>query len=270
MIGNIHLGQSLKGIWVKLLLLCVALFVFQMLFSILGTSEQIYQGIMRDMDDIPPIVEKMFGKDFVAGIVKYGIIAFGYLHPFTMVVFILIVFIAASQMVTSEITGGSIGFILSKPVSRKRIYVNLAIVIYISLALQALFVYASSALGVTLFHGERLSTEPFAALVWNLFLLMVFIAGYIAIFAAVSDTGKALFTWGGVTLLVFYILNTAAPLWQPLKYLAPINPFSYYNPMPILMGSRVGLVQSLTIIGVSLIMFAVGGWIFSRRDIAGG
>lgn len=270
MIGNIHLWQSFKGIWVKLLLLCLALFAFEMLFSILGTSEHIYEEIMKDMEDIPPVVEKMFGKEFIAGIIKYGIIAFGFIHPFMMVLFILVIFIAASQMVTSEITGGSIGFILSKPVSRKRIYVNLAIVIYTGLALQGFFVYASSALGIALFHSERLSAEPFAALAWNLFLLMIFIAGYIAVFAAVSDTGKALFTWGGVTLFVFYILNTAEPLWQPLKYLAPVNPFSYYKPMTILMGGRIGLGQSLTLIGVSLVMFAVGGWIFSRRDIAGG
>lgn len=270
MIGNIHLTQSLKGIWVKLLLLCLGLFAFEMLFSILGTSAQIYQGILKDMKDIPPIVEKMMGKGFVEAIVKYGIIAIGYMHPIMMVLFIIFIFIAVSQVVTSEVASGSIGFTLSKPVSRIRIYINLAVLIYVGLGFQALFTYLSSAVGVTLLHSERLSTEPFAALAWNLFLLMVFIAGYIAIFAAISESGKILFTYGGITLIVFYILNTATPLWQPLKYLSPINPFYYYNPMAILVGGRVSLGTSLSLIAVSLAMFAVGGWIFSRRDIAAG
>ena len=270
MIGNIHLSQSLKGIFLKLWLLCGTLFTFEMLFVILGTSAQIYQGIMKDMDDIPPIVEKMFGKEFLGAIVQYGIIAFGYIHPFMYIPFIVFLFITASQMVTSEISSGAIGFTLSKPVSRKRIYVNMAITSYLGLGLLALFAYGSSALGIVLFHGEKLSTAPFGELAWNLFLLMAFIAGYIAIFAAVSDTGKVLFTSGGIVLFVFYILGMAAPLWKPLKLLAPINPFSYYSPMAILAGGRVGVTKSVSLLVISIFMFIIGGWLFSRRDLASG
>ena len=270
MIGNIHLKQSFKGLWIKILLLCAALFVFEMLFSILGTSARVEAGILKDMEDIPPVVEKMFGNDFVDAIVKYGIIAIGYIHPFTLILFILFIFISTSQMLTSEISSGTIGFTLSKPVSRKRIYLNLAIIVYSGLGLLTLSAYLSSALGIVLFYSGKLSTDPFSAISWNLFLLMVYIAGYIAIFAAISDSGKKLFTYGGITLLVLYIVSLATPLWQPLKYLSPINPFAYYEPMAVLMGARISLTKSLSIIGVSCIMFAVGAWLFSRRDLASG
>jgi ABC-2 type transport system permease protein len=270
MIGNIHLKQSIKGLWIKLLLLCAALFVFELLFSILGTSVRVQAGILKDMEDIPPVVEKMFGEGFVDALVKYGIIALGYIHPFMLILFILFIFISASQMLTSEIGSGTIGFTLSKPVSRKRIYLNLAIIIYSGLGLLALSTYSSSALGILLFHSGKLSTDPFSALSWNLFLLMVFIAGYVAIFTAVSDSGKKLFTYGSITLLVFYIISLATPLWKPLDYVSPINPFAYYNPIAILMGSRIGLTKSLSLIVVSWIMFAVGAWLFSRRDLASG
>ncbi len=270
MIGNIHLKQSLKGIFLKLWLLCGALFTFKILFALMGTSTQIYQSIMRDMDDMPPIMEKMMGKGFVEAIVQYGIIAFGYIHPFVFILFIVFLFITASQMVTSEIGSGTIGFTLSKPVSRKRIYVNMAITSYLGLGLMALFAYGSSALGIVLFHGEKLSTEPFGALAWNLFLLMAFIAGYIAIFAAISDSGKKLFTYGSIVLFAFYILSMATPLWKPLKLLAPINPFSYYSPMAILTGSRIGITKSISLLVVSCLMFIIGGWLFSRRDLATG
>jgi len=270
MIGNIHLRQSIKGLWIKLLLLCAALFVFEMLFSILGTSARVQAGILKDMKDVPPMVEKMFGEGFVDALVKYGIIALGYIHPFMLIIFILFIFISASQMLTSEIGSGTIGFTLSKPVSRKRIYINLAIIVYSGLGLLALSAYSSSALGILLFHSGKLSTDTFSALSWNLFLLMVFIAGYVAIFAAVSDSGKKLFTYGSITLLVFYIVSLATPLWKPLDYVSSINPFTYYNPMAILMGSRVGITKSLSLIVVSWIMFAVGAWLFSRRDLSSG
>lgn len=268
--GNIHLVQSLKGIWVKLLLIGGALFAFEMIFAIVGTSTQVYQGMLHDMEDIPPFVEKMMGTGFVDAVIKYGVIALGYVHPFMLILFIVFVFIAVSQVVTTEISSGTIGFTLSKPVSRIRIYLNLMLVIYVGLGVLSLFTFLSSALGIVFFYSEKLAFGPFSSLAWNLFLLMVFIAGYIVIFAAVSDTGKKLFTIGGITLFAFYIIDMAAVLWQPLEYLSPVNPFSYYDPMPMLMGNRIGSGTAISIVVVSVVMFAVGAWLFSRRDLASG
>ncbi|MCX6581421.1 MAG: hypothetical protein NT166_14705 [Candidatus Aminicenantes bacterium] len=40
--------------------------------------------------------------------------------------------------------------------------------------------------------------------------------------------------------------------------------------MAILAGSRTGIVESVLLITASVVMFAVGGWLFSRRDILTG
>ncbi|MGD2090564.1 MAG: ABC transporter permease subunit [Candidatus Aminicenantes bacterium] len=270
MSGNIHLKQSAKGLWLKTLLLGAALFIFEMLFTLLGTSAQIKESMLKKMADIPPMVEKMFGKAFIEGLIKYGVIAIGYIHPFMLVIFILFIFITISGMVTSEINSGAIGFTLSKPLSRKRIYLNMAIIIYLGLGLLALSTFLSSFLGIKIFFSEPLSTGPFVSLAWNLYLVMLLIAGYIVIFASISDSGKMFFTIGGIVLLVFYILSFAAPLWKPLTIFDPMNPFAYYKPMELLIGSRIGFGKSLTLIGVSAVMFAVAAWIFNRRDISSG
>lgn len=270
MTGNIHLKQSLKGIWLKFLLLFAALFIFEILFSLLGASAQVQQNMLKEMKDIPPVVEKMFGNGFIDALLKYGVIALGYVHPLVLGIFIIFIFAAAAQMVTSEIASGTIGYTLSKPVSRKRIYLNLALVIYPGLGFLAFSTYSSSALGILIFHEGKLSADPFAALSWNLFLVMIFIGGYIVIFAALVETGKALFTWGGVVLLAFYIISLAAPLWKPLELFSPINPFSYYNPMVILIGGRISFIKSISLIVVSGGMFTAGTWLFNRRDILTG
>jgi ABC-type transport system involved in multi-copper enzyme maturation permease subunit len=270
MIGNIHLKQSAKGLWLKTLLLGAALFIFEMLFIFLGTSAQIKESMLKKMDDIPPMVEKMLGKGFVEAMFKYGIIAIGYIHPFMLLAFIIFIFMTISQMVTSEINSGTIGFTLSKSLSRKRIYLNMAIIIYLGLGLLALSTFLSSFLGTKIFYSEPLSTGPFASLAWNLYLVMLLIAGYIVIFASISDSGKMFFTIGGIVLLVFYILSFAAPLWKPLSIFDPVNPFAYYKPMEILIGSRIGFGKSLTLIGISGVMFAAAAWIFNRRDISSG
>ncbi|MCP4149174.1 MAG: hypothetical protein GY757_15615 [bacterium] len=269
MTGLIHLGQAFKGIWKKLLLLSLALFVFESIFSVLGTSARIKADMARNIGDIPPMAKKMFGEGFAEALLKYGIIALGYIHPFLLVVCVLYIFLAISQILTTEISSGTIGFTLSKPVSRLRIFLNMAIVIYSGLGLIALSAYSASALGISFLHPQ-LSPEPFAALAWNLYLLLVFVAGYLAIFAAISDSSKKLFTYGGVILLLFYILNLASAIWKPLDYLSPINPFSYYNPIAMLMGSRAGVAKSILIFAASGAMFTAAAFIFRRLDISSG
>lgn len=268
--GNIHLLQNARGLWKKLALLCLALFVFELIFAIVGTSAKIKINMLKDLKEIPPFVEQMMGKDFMSAMVKYGVIAIGYMHPFMMVIFILFPFMAVSRLVTSEISSGTIGFTLSRPVSRKRLYFNLGVIIYLGLGFLAFSAYLSSFAGITFFHGGKLSVEPFSALSWNIYLIMLFISGYIVLLASVADTGKKLFTYGGVAFLLLYLLNFAAPLWSPLETLLPVNPFSYYDPFGALMGQRVSFGTSVTLIAVSAAMFTAGAWIFSRRDISGG
>lgn len=270
MIGNVHLKQSIKGVWKKLALLCLLLFFFEFMFSYLGTSSYVQSDIVKDLKDMPPMVEKMMGKGFFEAMLKYGIISIGYIHPFMMAAFILFVFLTVSQVLTSEISSGTIGFTLSKPVSRMRLFFNMGVIIYVGLGLLAFSAYLSSALGIELFHAERLSAGPFASLAWNLYIIMIFIAGYVVMLAAISDTGKMLFTWGGGTFFFLYLLNMATPLWQPLKYTSFFNPFSYYNAFGVLMGIRLSLSTSISIFISSLIMFGVGAFVFSRRDIPAG
>jgi len=270
MSGNIHLLQNIKGIWKKVLLLALALFTFEMLFTLVGTSPSVQQSLLKDLKDVPPLVLKMMGEEFIDAVIKYGVIALGYFHPFMLVIFILFPFIAASQLVTAEIASGTIGFTLSKPVSRRRVFFNLGFIVFMGTGILALATFLATFLGITLFHSHRLTSTPFASLAWNIFLLILLISGIIVIIAALCETGKALFTYGGVTLLVLYIHSMAAPLWKPLEYFSIINPFDYYDPFAVLMGHSVNFFPSVMIILITLLMYFIGGWFFSRRDISSG
>lgn len=269
-IGWIHLSQSGKGLRMKLFLLCLVSFLFQMLFAILGTSVQVQQGMMMKIDQMPKMAQKMMGEGFIESILKFGVMTMGYIHPFLLVIFILYIIMVVSQLVTSEIQYGSIGFSLSKPLSRWRIYLNVGILVYGGTALLAFSTYFSTFSGIHLFHAGKMNTEPFFHIAWNLFLVMIFVAGYIALIAALSDSGKRLYTWSGAILFVLYILSFATPLWAPLEYLAPISPFYYFKPMSILTGSRLSIPTAISLLTISISMFATAAFIFSRRDIASG
>ncbi|MCK4764113.1 MAG: ABC transporter permease subunit [Candidatus Aminicenantes bacterium] len=268
--GAVHLKQSLKDIWKKMLLMGAALYLFEMLFALLATSAKIQTEMLRDVKEAPAALQKLVGEGFMDAILKYGLITFGYIHPLMFTLFILFIFTAFRQVLAAEIVSGTIGFTLSRPISRKRIYLNLAIIVYAGLAFLALVVFLSTASGIALFHGGKLSPGHFVSLSWNLYLLMVFCAGYIALFSYFTDSGKNFYTYSTVFLFLCYILDMAANLWSPLKFLAPINPFSYYQPMKILTGSRVDFTQSVIILLISGIMFFISALLFNRRDLPNG
>jgi len=270
MIGNIHLKQSAKGIRTKTLLLCIGLFVFEFLFAILASSSYIRADLAKNMKETPPMVSQMMGEGFADAVMKYSIMAFGYVHPFMLVLFILFIFFAFSQVITSEISSGAIGFTLSKPVSRNRIFFNLWIIIYIGLGLLSFSTFLSSFLGIVIFQGGQLSSAPFGNIAWNLFLVMIVVAGYVSILAATSDSGKILFTRGGVILVVLYLISMADPLWKPLEFISPISPFKYYIPMNLFLGGHVPTLTAVLMIGVSILMFGFAAFLFNKKDIAVG
>ena len=268
--GLLHLKQSLKGIWKKMLLVGLALFIFEMLFALVAASAKIQTKFLRDMKEAPAVAQKILGEGFMEAVLKYGLISFGYIHPFMFTLFILFIFLTFWQVLTSEITSGTIGFTLSRPISRKRIYLNLAVVVYSGLGFLVSVAFLATASGILLFHGSKLSPAPFVSLSWNLYLLMIFIAGYISLFSSFSDSGKTFFTYSSISLFLFYILDLAANLWKPLGIVSPINPFSYYNPMKILTGFRMSFSQSITILTISALMFIASALIFNRRDLPSG
>jgi ABC-2 type transport system permease protein len=267
--GRVHLFYICRKLTKALILLCLAAFIFEGLFPLMSGIAKLKMEMMNDMQRQQPEMLKMMGKDFYDAMMDYGFIVFGYIHPFLLVFLILFIFYAVSQVLTTEIATGSIGFILSRPISRKRIYLNLAIVIYTGLAIISFAALGGTYFSMLLFNiGDKV--PPFLSIVVNLYVLMLFIAGYIALFASKADTGKSLFIPSGIILFVFYAVDLISGLWEPLEYISPINPFSYYRPIELLVGQRLDISAGIAIPVVTTLMFWLGAKIFSRRDLPSG
>jgi len=267
--GRVHLFYICRKLTKAIILLCLAVFIFEGLFPLLSASAKLKMEMMGDMQNPQPEMLKMMGRDFYDVMMDYGFIVFGYIHPFLLVLLVIYIFYAVSQVLTSEIATGSIGFILSRPVSRMRIYFNLAIVIYSGLAVMSLAALGGTYFGMWIFNvGGKV--PPFLSIVINLYVLMLFIAGYIALFASIADTGKSLFIPSGIILFVFYTIDLISGLWEPFEYISPINPFSYYKPIELLVGQRLDLAAGLAIPVLTALMFWLGARIFSRRNLPSG
>ncbi len=267
---NVHLFHALRGLWKKAAIIAIALILFQFVFVLLASSTSIKTSIIDDIHEVPDSMKKVMGKGFIESMIKYGVVAVGYIHPFVYFLYIIFIVLAVSFMITSEVTTGTIGFLLSKPVSRERIFFNMFLVVFCGLVFLTLCSYLATVIGVEIFTSGKMPAKPFFPITVNLFLMMFFVSGYVALITAFSNTSRKMYTRAAVILSAFYLVDWLSPLWTFLSFTDRINPFSYYKPLEILAGGRIDLTTGIAIFVVSLLMYFAGMKIFNRRDIFSG
>lgn len=268
--AKIHLLFSAKTLWQKLAMLCIAIILFEMLFCLVSASTHVKSELHKDIGEVPKTVQKVMGEGFIESVMKYGIVAIGYIHPFMFLIYILFVFISVSQIITSEISTGTMAFLLSRPVSRIQIFINWVIITVGGLTLLALSSYSAVVAGLRLFNKDKLSLRPFLPLTTNLLIIMIFLASYIGFIAAISSTGKRMRNWGGFIILFLYLADVMSPVWEFLSYINWLNPFNYFQPMSIIMQRYISTFTGIILLFVSGLIFTTSAYIFKKRDLLTG
>ncbi len=68
-------------------------------------------------------------------------------------------------------------------------------------------------------------------------------------------------------VLVSFLVNFLAQLWEPAKSLAFLSVLDYYQPLLILRSSSWPVANMLTLLTVGVLFWLAGMLIFARRDI---
>lgn len=190
------------------------------------------------------------------------------LYSITWPLFLIILAIStAGGAIANEIEKGTIEFLLSTPVSRKRLFVARYFAGAIAiLAFVAITIYAAIPIAKILnidVQAANYSTLVFSAFLFGLatFSLSMFLS---AIF---SDRGKVYFLSAGFIILM-YVANIVATLKEKYSDLKYLSFFHYFDAVKILIHNELDMVGILVFLA-TIIVFTLAGLIaFDRRDIA--
>ena len=182
-----------------------------------------------------------------------------------MVVFLLIP--VAGRAIAGEIELGTIELIISRPLSRSKLYLaKYASGIGILLAFTIFSVF--SVVPFTKLHGVEYDMTGIAAggavillLGWSVFSMSMMFSSFF------SDKSKVYMASGGV-LLGMYVLNVIALLKENLEVLKYFSFFHYYAYSDALTEQSLYTTGCLVFLGVSVICSLTGLLWFRRRDIA--
>jgi ABC-2 type transport system permease protein len=224
-------------------------------------------GLVRELlGMLPAPVRVLLGEEFVANLSARGFLAFGWVHPFPLLLLGVWAVRVSAGSLAGEVGRGTMDLIASRPVARSAQVAAAALAVVAGLAVIASAGWAGAALGIETRVLEGVRSRDFLP-VAGMALLLFTSAGSVTLFvSAVCREGGTAISWSAGLLAGSYVLDYLARVWSAIAFLRPLSLFRYYEPQRILReGIAAQDVAVLACVGAVGLILAFGA--FSRRDL---
>ncbi|MBI2874794.1 MAG: ABC transporter permease subunit [Firmicutes bacterium] len=238
---------------------------FAVLVVLVYPSYSAVPELERLLEEAPPALKAFFGES--ASITS----PVGFLNTelfFFMVplVFIILAVGRGSDAVAGEEERGTLELLLSLPLSRRRLVLEKAAAMVITMGVLSLAMWLGIAAGSLLVEIDLTGVYKAAATISGALLGLTFGALALAIGAWRGGRGISIGI-SGVVGVATYLLNVFGTTVNVLEPFRPLSPFYYYiGAEPLAKGLNLGHAGVLT--GLSVILIALAVTSFDRRDVA--
>ncbi len=259
------LGHTWRANRWRLLIVAVALLAWGMILPIVYDSFGVQFQQIFDSGVIPSQFAQFGGGDiFSLG----GAVALGFVHPIAVGLNLVFALGFGAAAVAGERQRGTLEVLLSRPLSRRGIYLTLAVAGAMFIAVTMVALVAGSFIGTAATGRTAELGVGNLPILWLNGVLLFWAFGSISLLASVST--DRLTPAIGVSLafvLVSYFLDVLGSLWPDAKWLQPYSLFSYVDAKADLAGLPNA---SDFVVLAAVIAIAVGAAlvVFPRRDLA--
>ncbi len=226
--------------------------------------------IPQMLEQLPENIKALLGENAFSMATVEGASTLGLNHPLVLVILSLGAIMIPSQHIAGEIETGTLELILSFPVKRIKLLLNL----YVSGAAILFFIIfcalCSSLLSINIFH--QLTFEMFikmSQICFNLWLLFVFIMSLTMVLSSFEKEGNKVGIRVAGIVLFFYLLHYLSSMWDAIQFIKPFNIFTYYQPGTLMNDQRSLLLHFIVLSSLILLCLVISIYQFNRRDIPG-
>jgi ABC-2 type transport system permease protein len=197
-----------------------------------------------------------------------GSVALGFVHPISVGLNLVFAVGFCAAAIAGERQRGTLEILLSRPLSRRAMYITLALAAALFIGVVTAGYLAGALLGSTLTGRVDELGVSYLPLLWLNGFLLYGAFGAIALAASVSF--DRLSPAVGISLafvLVSYFLDVLGSLWPDAKGLQPYSLFHYLDPKADLSGTAdpADFAILATVLAIAVLAALV---IFPRRDLA--
>lgn len=251
------------------LLFLIILSVLLLYFSIIipmydpaGNEDLIAMASMK----MSPEMLKAFGFTITPNVSLTPFLA-SYLYGMLMIIIPMIyTSICANRLVAQHTDKGSMAFLLSAPISRKRIVTTQALFLLLSTFMLLLCITLFAVIYSNIKFPGLLDVRAFIALNWALFALMSFISGIAFMASVCADTTQNSLAFGLGVPLFFYVVKMAADAtdYAFLKYMTFYSLFDY----SAIAATEASFVQVFILLFAALLLYCTSISCFSQKQLA--
>lgn len=261
------LQRNLRQHALLLFILCLSLILLE--FFLIWVSDQVnigpeFQQFLEGF--LPPEVTEMIFGQFGLATFEGGV-AFGYQHPFSLIVSITMVTVAAT-LPAAERERGYLEVFLSHPVPRSRYILSTLIFVALVSVAMPLSLLCGTALGLRIVESPPgLSWTAYLPAAGALVLLLLAVGGY-TLLLATGAYRRGIATAQAVSFtLLFYWLDFMGDYWSALDYARRASPFHYFDPARASVGAGLSAAEVGVLGAIALTTVLLAFLNFERQDL---
>jgi ABC-2 type transport system permease protein len=264
--------KAIRDAWLQLAASSVLLVLFGWCFVWL--MSQFKPGAMNMiLDLLPKFIEPLLGVPLAKLASTAGRISVLYVHLVTLLICLGWAVGRGSDVVSGEISRGTMDLLATLPVRRWTIVLASAVVTGLGSAVLALSIWGGGYLGMrTATLPDRLVPQQFLPGVLNLFSMTFCVAGLTALISSWDRSRWRTILVAGGFFAASSIVKMISRLWEPgawLKYLSCLTPF---EPQKLILldpeiTRPMAWHYNATLLVLGLAAYAAAAIVFSRRDI---
>ena len=267
--GPALLVHSLRRARIFLLVMVGLVAGVQILFVLAAESLQQLQAFERIAALFPDFVRQLLGSTLITVMSFRGIACLGYFHVAIMTVLVGMAIAIATEP-AAEVETRFLDFVLAHPLSRQWIIFRSILLLTgcIAAVVTAMMLSTRASLHwLAAPENSRAVFDVVPILSLNLAAILVCWGAIAMVPAAVVHRRSVAAAIAGFLAAASSITDLVSQVWQPLKGVARLSPFHYYNALSLITGSAVPGRDLMILACVAGICFVVSFLLFCRRDL---
>lgn len=215
------------------------------------------------------MISSMMGIDVSDGLTVQMILAVLWTHPVMLATIWAVEVVLCTRFPAGEVDRGTIEVLLGWPVSRRLVFWVETFVWWAAGACIVLFLIGGYSIGVSVLSaGERPAAGTVAQAAVNLLCLYGAVGGAAFLVSALSDRrGRAFAVMFGI-LIVSYLINFVAGIWDPARSIAFLSIMDYYKPADIFRTGGLAWSDPAVLLAIAAATWTAAMEIGARRSIA--
>jgi ABC-2 type transport system permease protein len=262
-------GPLLRRLWRahrgRLTVVAVSVLVWAFLMPVVYATFGRQMEAMLSSGMIPDAFLNLMGSDPFS---LDGSVALGAIHPIAIALQVVYPVGLGAAAIAGERQRGTLEVLLSRPVSRRSLYLTLLLALVVASAVTTVAFIAGTYAG-SLAYDVAAGLDPgeMALLGLNTLLLLAALASVSLAASASFDRVTPAIGIALAVTMIGYVLEILGSLWPDARWLQAYSPFHYLQPLEILDGK--GVAGDLAVLAaVTAVATVYGLWRFPRRDLA--